>query len=280
MLRILIRHFPSIFWARLNFRDYEPAPVTISGIVRWLSQFDERDRSIVVALLRRVRYINRQAVRDFLVRTNQALLARLSSSGLPARNVIYVEMHDPASSSSVMLNLLRDSARLERLGCHFIFWREARRLNEITSKQGTGAIIYVDDASGTGNQFCEVRDFLADHIVGSYSEFFLVVSICEEALAELGKRAVEPVSAFVHTKADRPLHPNSTIMGLSAKRRLIEIAQSIDRAGALGYRGLASMQVIYRNAPNTVPVILRGNIGQRFVGIVPRTTDLPPLDES
>ena len=38
---------------------------------------------------------------------------------------------------------------------------------------------------------------LSDHIVGTYSEFFLVVSICEEALYELGKRAVEAVSAYV-----------------------------------------------------------------------------------
>lgn len=279
MIGLLLRHLPSILWAWLEFRDYEPAPVTVARILRWLRQFDRGDRPLVTELLRKVRYIDKKAVRDFLVQTNRALLARLDGSGLPATSVIYIQMHDPGSSSGVMLNMLRDGARIERLGCYFIDWRDVRRLHEITSLQGRGAIIYVDDASGTGHQFCEVRDFLADHIVGSYAEFFLVVSICEEAISEVGKRAVEPVSAFVHAKADRPLHPNSTLFQPTMKKRLIAVAEGIDKAGALGYRGLASMQVIYRNAPNTVPVILRGNVGQQFAGILPRTTDLPPLSD-
>ena len=37
------------------------------------------------------------------------------------------------------------------------------------------------------------------------------------------------------------------------------------------------MVVLYRNAPNTVPVLLRGNVGQDVVGVLPRTTDLPPF---
>jgi hypothetical protein len=262
------------------FRDYEPAQVTTSAILRWLAQFDESDRPLVIALLRKVKYINKKTVRDFLVQTNQVLLSRLEDSGLSVKSVIYIQMHDPGSSSAVMLNLLRDSGRIERLGCHFIDWRDVRKLNEITAQLGRGAIIYVDDASGTGHQFCEVRDFLAEHIFGTYAEFFLVVSICEEALSELGKRAVEPVSRYVHAKADRPLHPNSTLLQPASRRRLVAIAESIDEQGALGYRGLASMQIVYRNAPNTVPVILRGNIGQRFHGILPRTTDLPPLHEA
>jgi hypothetical protein len=261
------------------FRDYEPVPVTTASILRWLAQFDQADRPLVMALLRRVKYISKKAVQEFLVRTNQVLLSRFEESGPPVDSVIYIQMHDPGSSSAVMLNLLRDSGRIERLGCHFIDWRDVRKLNEITAQRGRGAIIYVDDASGTGHQFCEVRDFLADHVFGTYAEFFLVVSICEEALSELGKRAVEPVSRHVHAKADRPLHPNSTIFRSGDKRRLVTIAESIDKKGALGYRGLASMQVLFRNAPNTVPVVLRGDIGQRFYGVLPRTTDLPALRE-
>ena len=61
-----------------------------------------------------------------------------------------------------------------------------------------------------------------------------------------------------------------------SKDRLIEICTAIDKKGPLGYGGLATMVVFYRNAPNTVPVILRGNVKQKpWVGILPRTTDLP-----
>jgi hypothetical protein len=44
----------------------------------------------------------------------------------------------------------------------------------------------------------------------------------------------------------------------------------------LGFSSMATMVVLYRNAPNTTPLVIRGNLDQRsFVGIFPRTTDLP-----
>jgi len=214
---------------------------------------------------------------DILFPLNENLLLRLKQDGIQEKNIIYMQIHDPGSSSAVMLNMVRDSSRLERRGCSFIDSKDVRLLNERTQELEKGAIIYVDDFAGTGNQFCTVRDFIADYIVGTFAEFFLVVSICEEALYELGKRGVEAVSGGIHSKADRPLHPDSTILASKDKERLRTICEEIDRAGGLGYKGLASMVILYRNAPNSVPVILRGNVSQKFAGILPRTTDLPPF---
>jgi hypothetical protein len=172
--------------------------------------------------------------------------------------------------------MLRDRALLERKGCHFIDSKDVRGLYELTNKLENGAIVYVDDFAGTGNQFCEVRDFVAQHIVGNFSEFFLLPCICEEALYELGKRGVEAISGPVHSKADRPLNPQSTILSEKMQKRLIELCLKIDPKGGLGYKRLATMVVIYRNAPNSVPLILRGSLKQiPWIGIFPRTTDLP-----
>jgi hypothetical protein len=145
-------------------------------------------------------------------------------------------------------------------------------MNEI----GEGALIYVDDFLGTGNQFAKERDFVASTIVGTFSEFVLAPSICEEAIYEIGKRGVEAFTGHVHSKAERPLHANSAFFEREEKLRLEMVCKGINKNGSLGYKGLATMVVLYRNAPNTVPACLRGSLNQKpFKGIFPRTTDLP-----
>ena len=277
MLPMQFRFLPHYLKALYRFRDYEPQPVCFRSISRWLRHFEARDRSLVLRLLDSVQYVSKEDAKELLVGLNQTLLRRLKGAGIRESHVIYVHVHDPGSSSSGILSLLRDSALLEQRGCKFIDSTNVRRLNDTMNELETGAIIYVDDFAGTGNQFCKVRDFLADYIVGTFPEFFLLVAICEEALYGLEKRGVEAIGP-VHSKVERPLHPNSTLLDARIKDRLTQICYQITKRGGLGYRDLATMIIIYRNAPNTVPVILRGNTKQRFPGIFPRTTDLPVPD--
>lgn len=271
-----VKYWPKYWRITRRFYDYKPQAVTVGTIKIWLQQFEEKDQKTLIAFLDKVFYLSEKNVEKLLVDLNKSLLARLNESQITPKNIIYVQIHEAGSSSPVILNMIRDRALLERKGCHFIDSKDVRALNELTNKLENGAIIYVDDFVGTGNQFCEVRDFVAPYIVGNFSEFFLLPCICEEALYELGKRGVEAVSGHIHSKSDRPLHPNSSILPPTIKKRLIELCLKIDQKGGLGYRNLATMVVLYRNAPNSVPLILRGSLKQNpWRGILPRTTDLP-----
>ena len=269
-----LRYWPLCWKAILRFRGYRPQAVTMRSITRWLSQFDAKDRTAVLLLLDKVVYLSEKHTEKTLVELNERLLARLNADGVPTRNIVYMQIHDPGSSSAAMLNMLRDRACLEQKGCHFVDWKDIRQLHEVTDRLEQGAIIYVDDFSATGGQFCTVRNYLAEYIVGNFSEFFLLPIICEEALYKLGTLGVEAISGDVHSKAARPLHPNSTILNPITRSRLVELCTRIDQKGGLGVGQLATMVVFYRNAPNTVPVLLRGNRKRRFAGVFPRTTDL------
>lgn len=262
--------------AVVRFRDYRPQPVTLRSAMRWLRQFEKVDRKSVSSLLDKVVYFSAKKVREALVQQNAALMSHLEAAGLSPDRLIYVQVHDAGSSSPVMLNLLRDAAQLERRGCQLLDGKNALELHRLTNRIGEGAIIYVDDFVGTGSQFCESRDFVAQNIVGNFSEFLIVPAICEEGLIEVGKNGVEAYSAHVHGKAERPLHANSSILERPIKMRLLELCDKIDSRIGPGFGALASMVVLYNNAPDNVPVILRGNENQdRYVGIFPRTTDLP-----
>ena len=125
------------------------------------------------------------------------------------------------------------------------------------------------------DRFCTERDFISQNFVGTFSEFMLAPSICEEAFAKMDERGIQAFAGHKHVKAERPLHPESDVFDEKDRLRVAAICKGIDRFG-LGYKGLATMVVLYRNAPNTVPVMLRGNVNQKpYFGIFPRTIDLP-----
>jgi len=215
-------------------------------------------------------YLSEKTTKNILVQQNQALMTRLKEAGLTPDRLIYVQVHDAGSSSPVMLNLLRDAAGLDRLGCHFVDAHDSLGLNKVTNEVGEGALIYVDDFVGTGNQFCKERQFAVQSVVGTFSEFLLVPCICEEGIYNIAKKGVEAFAGHVHSKAERPLHDNAQLMKAEDKQRMREICNGISSKMGLGYKHLATMVILYRNAPNTAPAIFRGSPNPSSVcGIIP-----------
>lgn len=261
--------------AALRYRGYKPQPLKFLSALRWINQFDKRDRALVEVLLDNVIYLSESVTRDILVEQNAELMRRLMEAGVPAKKMIYASFHEAGSSSPVMLNLLRDAAHLDRLGCKLVDGRDTLNLVKTMNEVGEGALIFVDDFIGTGTQFSKEYDFIAQNFVGTFSKFLLAPSICEEAFEKLGERGIQPFAGHKHVKSERPLHADSAVFSEAQRARMTEVCRTINRFG-LGFQDLATMVVLYRNAPNSVPIILRGNVNQvPHFGIFPRWMDLP-----
>ena len=101
-----------------------------------------------------------------------------------------------------MLNLLRDHARLERRGARLLHSKDVEGLQDLTRELGGGAIIYVDDFSGTGKQFIRNRMHAASFVIGTFAEFFLLACICEEAIMMLDEVGVVPIYGRKHMRAN------------------------------------------------------------------------------
>jgi hypothetical protein len=110
--------------------------VTFRTLNTWLQQFNGKDQKWLLELLSEVIFISKHETRELLVKRNEALLQKLSQDGIPLSKVIYVQFDDAGSRSAVMLNMLKDSARLERQPCVFIDSRDIRGLHEATKTLG------------------------------------------------------------------------------------------------------------------------------------------------
>jgi hypothetical protein len=263
--------------AALRFRDYQPQHVSMASLGRWIKQLQNKeDQKLAWMLLDNVIYLSEHETKRILVHQNNALMENLRRAGLPSNKLIYISTDDAASSSPMMLGMLRNAALLEQQGCKFLDGHDAMGINRITSKLQEGAIIYIDDFVGSGNQFTRARNFLMENVVGTFSEFLLVPSICEEGYAKLNELGVTVHAGHIHAKAERPLHKHSHLMHGEGRDRLIQICKEIRPNTSLGYENLATMVVLYRNAPNSIPAILRGSDKQEpFYGLFPRFKDLP-----
>lgn len=263
--------------AALRCPDYQPQHVSMASLGRWIKQLkDKEDQKLAWMLLDKVIYLSERETKKILVHQNNALMENLRKAGLPSNKLIYISTDDAASSSPMMLGMLRNAALLEQQGCKFLDGRDAMGINNITLKLQEGAIIYIDDFVGSGKQFARARKFLMENVVGTFSEFLLVPSICEEGYAKLTDLGVTVYAGHIHAKAERPLHKHSHLMHGEGRDRLIQICKEIRPNTSLGYDNLATMVVLYRNAPNSIPAILRGSDKQEpFYGLFPRFKDLP-----
>ncbi|HEY6445731.1 MAG TPA: hypothetical protein VIY53_04670 [Acidobacteriaceae bacterium] len=262
--------------AALRFRDYNPQPISIRSAHEWMGQFHKGDRRLAGKLLSNVLYFSEKETRQILLMLNAKLMARLANAGVPAKKTVYVSFDETASSSHMMLGMLRDHGALLQRGCNLRDSRDIRGLQEVTNKLEDGAIIYIDDFIGSGRQFGKARDFAMQFVFGNFAEFMLVPSICEEGKAEIEARGVEVVARNVHLKSDRALQATSTFLNPEDRERATAICRSINPRMALGVEDMATMVVFYRNAPNQIPALLRGNKNLTpFKGLFPRTTDLP-----
>ncbi len=265
----------SILVAR-RLREYRPQQVNVSSVLDWIGQFQKRHHSALRRILKALQFVGEKQMTTEMRDLNETLLVRLASKGVTPSNVIYVSFDDAGSSSASVLNLIRNACLLQNRGCKFIAAKDTLGLHKTTRDLGKGAIVFVDDFIGTGNQFCDEREFLADYVVGTFSEFLLAHTICEEGLNTLGRRnAVEPVSVKVHGRTDRPLHEFSRLLPEPLKQELREYCLLLSPKSGLGYQRLATTVVYYSNSPNTIPLLLRGARSQKLLrGVIPRTTDL------
>src|SRR5216683_5363346 len=90
--------------AAVRFHDYKPQPLGLLSARRWVRQFKKEDQKHAALLLENVIYLSEGHTRRILVEQNEALMTRLAGAGIPSKKLVYVQVHDPGSSSPVMLN--------------------------------------------------------------------------------------------------------------------------------------------------------------------------------
>ena len=234
-----------------------------------MNQFPRECRDDAARLAANLVFLSQKQIISELTRLNAEIEERLVADGVSPNNIVYVALDDPPSSSPAMCRLLRDQGGMS--GRKFLAATSVSDINRATKSLRTGAIVYVDDFAGTGTQFKAARNDVREYIDGTFSEFFLLPCICEEALSVVEAEGVVAMFKKRHTKSERPLLPESSFLGQAARQRLVDHSYNMWGMGSLGFGMLATNVVLRHGAPDTTPMIFRGDKGQQsWFGIVPR----------
>ena len=169
-----------------------------------------------------------------------------------------------------MCKLLRDQGGLS--GSKFVHATSGSEISKATRSLRTGAIVYVDDFAVTGTQLKTARNDVREFIDGTFSEFFLLPCICEEAMDVVKAEGVVAIYERYHTKSERPLLPESNFLEAAARERLVEHSNNTwGTTSSLGFEMLATNVILSHGAPDSTPMIFRGDKGQQqWFGITPR----------
>ncbi len=278
----MVSELRAAFHALVRCRGYRPQPITLRRFRSWLRQFDPDERRLACELARRVHFISEREVSALLLRQYQELVTRLSNAQIPLSRTIFVSFDEAGSSSAVALHALRDAARLPSTSATLIDARDASRLQErllqlIDEGDRPFAIVYVDDFVGTGTQFAQDREYVAQFYLGKFQEFLLSAVMCEEGIHRLGALKVAPLAGRIHGRSDRALLAGSGIFAPHDRDRLIAVARRRIGHDGLGWQEMATMVVLYSNAPDSTPGLLTGDYQHlpQFEGLFPRVQDLP-----
>ena len=260
-----------IWRAYYRLRDYKPnrGQLTFFRVRDWVKQFPKECRDDAARLAANLVFLSQKQIISELTRLNTEIEERLVADDVSPKNIVYVSLDDPPSSSPAMCKLLRDqgdaSSRI------FVPATSITKIYETTKRLRTGAIVYVDDFAGTGSQFKKARTDVRDYIDGTFSEFFLLPCICEEALGVVQDEGVVAIFTKCHTKSERPLLPESMFLEDKARKRLMEHSYNKWGQNSLGFGMLATNVILSHGSPDTTPIIFRGDLGQHpWFGIVPR----------
>ena len=256
-------------------RVYEPnnGRLTPQRVWKWVNQFPKQCRDDVARLAANLEIYSTDRIISNLESLNAQIAGRLEADGIPGTNIVYVSLDDPPSSSSLMCKLLRDQGGLS--GARFVPATSGWKISELTEKLEKGAVVYVDDFSASGNQVEEARAYVQDHMPVTFSEFFLLPCICEEALRRVERQDIVAVYKHHHTRSERPLLPECDFLSDIARRRIVQHSESRWGVGSLGFKMMATNVVFQHASPDTTPIMFRGDMRQQpWFGIVPRWAEV------
>ena len=138
--RILTKHQDDVTAALDRFGDHED--MSEARVVRWLEQFRDSDIALAVQIVRAVRYLNAANLRAMTKQFFQIAIDELRDQG--HERVVFLPVGDAGSGSSTVARVLRERVKGTR-------HQMLSMVDLINVTPGSiGAIVFVDDFSGTG----------------------------------------------------------------------------------------------------------------------------------
>lgn len=258
-----------------RFQGYEPRSVTPLVVWKFLRQFQRRHRPYMVKLLACVRYVGRDEARRILCDQLQSVIETCRATGTQPQSIVVVPASSKGESSDVAHDMLKADERVAQSGVQF-FKGNPLQLGQLLRTISSPVVVFVDDFAGTGKQFCDAHSaWNATMQLHNPVTYFVTCVMCSPAVHKIGSIGVIPSPGIEHRTVEMFKQACEEACGFDGYCALMSYAKEIHSKLPLGFDNMGTMILMYRNAPNNMPFLLRGTQGQRvWYGLFPRKDQL------
>lgn len=224
-----------------------------------------------------VRFVSKHEARGVLLDQLEEVVRIIIANGGSLQSIVVVPASGDGESSGEVWGMLREEPTLQELGIKF-FSGNPMQLGQLVRGLQNPVVIFVDDFAGTGNQFCKAyvawSAMLHMHQPVTY---FVACVMCSPAIAKVGGVGVIPIPGIEHSANEMFKAACERTCGFEGYHALMSYAEELHSKLPLGFNGMGTMIVVYRNSSNNMSFLLRGSMGQRiWFGLFPRRDQLTP----
>ena len=220
------------------------------NIDAWISGLDKEDEDIIAGLLERFQYYSKQQISEILKDLNQRIIDKYQVSNDDSVISVVRKRDGKMNSSHEYWLMHREISNLSKA-----LYRDSLRTITDIQWEGIEKIVFVDDCSGTGQQFTKFLDMVEDEFSASAKTLkgkkiiLMVMHIISDALAYIDKYAKDK-GYTIYVEYFRCDNKAFFCCDNNEKERFKRLSKARKVKCICGFQDAEGLMAFYNNSPN------------------------------
>ncbi|XMB66697.1 DNA integrity scanning protein DisA nucleotide-binding domain protein [Mycoplasmatota bacterium zrk1] len=228
---------------------------------RWIDQFDEADKRIILKLLSHYKYIDSDIFFKLLRTLYEKLIAEYN---IDARRTLFVPVGYTAKSGAAVAYFFKRENDLEQES--FIEMKDIS-INRLVNIQ---SVVFLDDFIGTGEYINSIKEKFIHKLSEKISRETKFIAACivgyQQGIDAINDNTIEVCVGLTIPYSMQPLHEDSVIFDSNEKEEarlvLTKYNKPLKEKHPLGYGGIQGLVSFFFATPNnTLPIFWSSSNG-------------------
>ena len=257
-----------------RFRFYRHPP-SQEELLAWIQQFSPEDHRLAATILDQVVLLSDVEIQQGYHDALAALPGWSVDDAVRQGNWVFVGLGGQGESGQTMLHMFREAVGLtsDRFQAMFATPADLPALR-LTAHD---TVIFVDDFSGTGDQFSKHWAIYQELLSGEAKAYLFLAAATSDAMNRLAElQDIQVTARLILDPSANVFSDQNTVFLAADKAKVLAYCKKADRSNPMGWGKCGLLLVISRKTPNNSIPILHAR-SRKWVPVFPRKLHLQPV---